>query len=180
MPTGEFLALAEVWNGSGWTVLSTPNPTVGANQLLRVSCATTTSCVAIGAGGSGSPPFFEQWNGQKWALTPGLVAKSLFPLISDVSCSSPASCLAIGNDYPRNIQQPLAEYWNGRAWKVVSVPVPRGAHGGSFNAVSCMGKGGCIATGTYLTAGGANDGLAESWSGGRWSLLPGPLAPGGS
>jgi hypothetical protein len=43
--------LAEQWNGSAWTIQSTPNPT-GSNQneLYAVSCASSTTCTAVGAG----------------------------------------------------------------------------------------------------------------------------------
>jgi hypothetical protein len=39
--------LIESWNGSKWSVVSSPNP-AGVPQLLAVSCATTTSCAAAG------------------------------------------------------------------------------------------------------------------------------------
>jgi len=41
--------LIERWNGTNWTIISSPNPT-GLGTLNSVSCPTTTSCVAVGAG----------------------------------------------------------------------------------------------------------------------------------
>ena len=51
--------LAEVWNGTAWKVQSTPNAEIGGfNELLGVSCATGSTCTAVGdsQGDSGSAP----------------------------------------------------------------------------------------------------------------------------
>jgi hypothetical protein len=49
-------ALAESWNGSGWTIESTPNPSgEEAGNLLSISCPSATDCTATGAW-SGSNP----------------------------------------------------------------------------------------------------------------------------
>jgi hypothetical protein len=47
---GSVVTLAERWFGNAWRVQPTPNP-IGATQsnLAAVSCATTTTCVAVGS-----------------------------------------------------------------------------------------------------------------------------------
>jgi hypothetical protein len=40
--------LIESWNGSKWSIVPSPNQGGGQNQLLAVSCVTTTSCAAVG------------------------------------------------------------------------------------------------------------------------------------
>jgi len=56
--------LAEQWNGSAWTLV--PTPTKGAHSLLgRVSCPSTTACMAVGESGNSSgtstSTLAEQW-----------------------------------------------------------------------------------------------------------------------
>jgi hypothetical protein len=46
--TGSIITLAEVWNGSTWTLQSTPNPAATASFLAAVSCTSSTSCSAVG------------------------------------------------------------------------------------------------------------------------------------
>ena len=44
----ETYTLAEYWNGTSWTIQSTPNPYIGGNFLLSVSCVSSTACEATG------------------------------------------------------------------------------------------------------------------------------------
>jgi hypothetical protein len=71
--TGESqFTLAESWNGTGWKLLNTPNPS-GSSQaeLLGVSCTSPSGCMAVG-GFVGSldnmPTLAERWNGTHWAI----------------------------------------------------------------------------------------------------------------
>jgi hypothetical protein len=65
--------LTQQWNGSGWTPLTTPNPAgAAASQLVSVSCASPTSCVAVGdyelASTGETKPLTETWNGSTWSI----------------------------------------------------------------------------------------------------------------
>ena len=43
------LVLAEAWNGTSWTIQSSPSPPSGfASSLLGVSCYSTSDCTAVG------------------------------------------------------------------------------------------------------------------------------------
>jgi hypothetical protein len=97
-------ALAERWNGKAWRVQATPNPTgLGSTYfsaaLVGVSCASATSCTAVGAYSPGGTNAYyaEVWNGTGWKLqtTPkptGMTNGSL----TGVSCI-PDRCAAVGN-----------------------------------------------------------------------------------
>jgi hypothetical protein len=41
--------LAEVWNGTAWSIQDTPNPAASNNELGAVSCVTAGPCVAVGS-----------------------------------------------------------------------------------------------------------------------------------
>jgi hypothetical protein len=94
---GEKFALAYRFNGtSTWTLQSTPNPPGStASNFQDVSCATETSCTAVGSGGS-TKTLAEAWNGTSWSIqgtpTPsGATFSSLF----GVSCRS-TTCMGVG------------------------------------------------------------------------------------
>jgi hypothetical protein len=82
-----------------------------------------------------------------------------------VSCPAVAECVAVG--FNQNADQgrggPLAEIWNGRAWKGATLPLPAGGTSGKLVAVSCATKTKCVAVGGY--SGGL---LAEIWNGKAW------------
>ena len=56
------VTLAERWNGTRWSIQTTPNPAGGSNSMLNgVSCASATACTAVG--GSSNGTLAEGWNG---------------------------------------------------------------------------------------------------------------------
>jgi hypothetical protein len=93
--------LAERWNGTNWTVQSTPNPATAANaRLYGVSCKSATSCTAVGywANASGSEfTLAERWNGTNWVVqsTPNVAGAAWNDLYA-VGCSSALACTAVG------------------------------------------------------------------------------------
>ena len=66
-----FQTLVESWNGSAWSIVSSPNPTSlpGAygDSLHAVSCTSSTACVAVGADNAVSShnvvTLIESWDG---------------------------------------------------------------------------------------------------------------------
>jgi hypothetical protein len=69
--TGTQLTLAERWNGTTWTVQSTPNPDGTNFNLAGVACTSSDACTAVGsytnAQGS-SATLVERWNGRSWTI----------------------------------------------------------------------------------------------------------------
>jgi len=58
--------LAERWNGTTWSIQPTPNPTgAQGSGLGGVSCASATTCTAVGGSGNGTTgvTLAERWNG---------------------------------------------------------------------------------------------------------------------
>ena len=95
--------------------------------------------------------------------------------LDGVSCVRADDCMAVGiggNAFP------LAETWNGRAWRTVPVTVPPGATAGALRGVSCTAKARCVAVGYYDTGPGRQFALAEAWNGAAWTPAQ-PPAPGG-
>jgi hypothetical protein len=115
---GAGLAVAERWDGSTWTLQTTPTPSGATSSLSGVSCTSATICTAVGTytNSSGTElPLAERWDGSTWTLqttpTPtGATSSSL----SGVSCTSATICTAVGT-YTNNagIQLALAERYAG-------------------------------------------------------------------
>jgi hypothetical protein len=55
---GAFQTVAEAWDGTSWTLRSTPNPSTSRDLLLGASCGASQTCMAVGQtenqGGVGS------------------------------------------------------------------------------------------------------------------------------
>jgi hypothetical protein len=96
--TGPDRTLAQTWNGSTWTVATTPNRTPLADSLEAVSCAGSARCVAAGYYGNESAhgrTLIESWSGPKWSIVaspdPGVDNQLL-----GVACTAATSCRAAG------------------------------------------------------------------------------------
>jgi hypothetical protein len=61
--------LAEQWNGTTWTVVTTPSP-AALSALVSVSCSSPVHCVAVGVSGATAAgaisPLTEVWDGTTW------------------------------------------------------------------------------------------------------------------
>jgi hypothetical protein len=162
-------AYAERWNGSSWTIQSTPTPGVFSG-LNGVSCPTTTTCVAVGYwdGGIGTKgvPLAEQWNGSTWSSTGAVLpAGAEGGETAYVSCASTTVCEAVGQDYQPPNDVTLAERWDGSSWTVQNSPNPSGASASFFEGIACVNTTTCVGTGASFLTGGGNGAFAESYSG---------------
>jgi len=155
---------------TGWSVVASPNAGAGSNVLQGVSCASATSCVAVGhstSSGGNWHTLVESWSGTKWSVvhSPNGGGVNGMDTLTGVSCASATSCKAVGNI---GSQQQLIESWNGIAWSIDRSP--KAASGYVLSSVSCASTTSCKAVGS------SNQGTAaiESWNGKQWSLGTSP------
>jgi hypothetical protein len=117
---GGSLPLAELWNGSGWTIEPTPNRGYGS-KLQDVSCTSSQWCMAVGTYAGGY--LAEEWNGTTWSIVP-LPSPAGGPTnvgLSGVSCYTNTQCLAVGE----TTSGAFAEVWSGDVspvWRLVNPP----------------------------------------------------------
>ena len=167
--------LAERWNGTEWSIQSTPNPSGAKESYLHgVSCSSSTACTAVGHYKNSAGVYVtlaERWNGTEWIIqsTPNpSEAKEAF--LEDVSCSSSTTCTAVGFYVSgKDVPSTLAEQWNGTEWSVQSTPNPTGATQSEFRGMSCSSSTACTAVGWYKSGSGYAA-LAERWNGTEWSI----------
>jgi DNA-binding beta-propeller fold protein YncE len=159
--------LAERWNGTSWSVMSTPNVGgIAASELYSVSCASASDCWATGRSsnltGGMVAALAEHWNGTGWSInSPSSLASSL----SDVSCASSSSCVATTSKL-------TMVRWNGSTWSQETAATPEGAikNTTALSVVSCTSSSACIATGYYWDMLTVKRQVAEGWNGSKWSV----------
>jgi hypothetical protein len=95
--------LAEVWNGSAWSIQTTPDPSGAQRSGLTggVSCTSASGCTAVGdyIDSSGvQHALAEAWNGTSWSIqtTPD-PSGGQFPDLSGVTCTTANGCTAVGD-----------------------------------------------------------------------------------
>jgi hypothetical protein len=174
------VTLAERYNGSAWSVQTTVDgtPTGEDVELSGVSCASASSCMAVGHYGTGT--FAESWNGTSWS-SPSVpdISGATEERLQDVSCFSSGSCMTVGW-YKESTawKKAMAVRWNGSAWSLSTVSSPSEALGNvSLQDIACPSSTSCIAVGSYGTEKSATAGedakaktLVESWNGTSWSV----------
>jgi len=142
------LELAEVWNGTTWSVEPTPG-TNGTRILNSVSCTAPAGCAAVGYRGGG--PLAETWNGTTWtARTPPSPKNSADVFLFGVSCVAASDCTAVGEYSLTNtgFGATLAEVWDGTAWHLQQTVGPSNTEIVGLTGVSCMPGGACTAVGS--------------------------------
>src|SRR5579884_2819170 len=158
-------------SGSGWSIVPSPSPNRGTNELAGVSCVSATDCTAVG-GADFSGTLVQHWNGTAWSTVPSPSPSKRDGLFG-VSCVSATDCTAVGGREAKN-SATLVEHWNGSAWSLVPSPTPAG--GAMLTAVSCASATACMAVGTVwgVTHGSTfpKAPLGEQWNGVKWSITP--------
>jgi hypothetical protein len=175
------LPLVERWDGSTWKARAITMPASdSAGPLTGISCASPTSCTAVGylGGGTGDlAPAVLHWNGTKWTVQVAAVPSGATEggLLSAVSCPSPASCTVTGDSVDSTgLPTPLVEQWNGRTWTIETIqPAPSTETG--LSGVSCTSASSCMVIGGYRSGTTGTLPLAEQWNGHTWAITATPL-----
>ena len=179
-PTGPFFTLAEEWDGTGWSVMATVNPNDVQNGFSGVSCESLDFCLAVGVQRvSTVDTLAEEWDGTSWSLMttldPGTTATAFGKVSCETEDSSQEFCVAVGaEDLSENVQDTLAEEWDGTSWSLMTTPTPSGRDPG-FNGVSCPSPSFCLAVGGVILPSGA---ISEEWDGTSWTLQTVPITGG--
>ncbi len=173
---GKHITLAERWNGTAWSIQSTPTEG-NDSDLVSVSCASASECVASGLHLSGSPvkhlPLVESWNGKEWKVltTATLPKEDEQSWLESVSCPSAKDCTAVGSVHTKLYILPLVETYNGSTWTVQSTPTLENSLEARLSGVSCSATSACTAVGWYDNATEKGDrALVERYNGTSWQL----------
>ncbi len=91
--------LAEHWNGTSWSIVPTPNPSSGNNDLNGVAAIATNDVWAVGdffaANFTTFSIFVEHWDGSNWIETT-ITSPSSISLLLGVTAISSTNVWAVG------------------------------------------------------------------------------------
>ncbi len=166
--------LAEHWNGSAWSIVTTPNPSPDtANQLFGVACVSASDCWAVGVDDGPNLTLAEHWNGSAWSIVTTPNPSTSVNNLSAVACTGTSDCWAVGFAGAGLLVNTLAEHWNGSAWSTVTTPNPSSSGFTTLDGVVCVSASDCWAVGE---SGSYTSTLAEQWNGNNWSIVTTPNA----
>ena len=155
---GPSQTLIEQWNGTSWSIISSPSPGSFSNILSGVTAISASDVWAVGAYNAGTPAdqtLIEQWNGSSWSVVTS-------PNVGSGSNDLYAVTALSGNDIwaagsylnSSGVLQTLTEQWNGSNWNVVP-SANKGAHFNELFGVSGISRTGVIwAVGDYTLKNG--------------------------
>jgi hypothetical protein len=176
---GSSAPLAELWNGTSWSVLRGAAGPGSHGGLDGISCSSAAACMAVGGGlmpsGETSEPA-ELWNGSSWTVEPlpGFTSHgTALPVasLSGVSCVPSGVCDAVGyhSTYGDQGSEVVTAEWSGSAWSDQEEPASTHTNA-LLLALSCPAVTACEAVGSE----------AESWNGTVWSAQSLALPAGAS
>lgn len=169
------VTLIEHWNGTDWSVVSSPNADANQqNNLSAVTCNSTSDCWAVGLYGTSlNHTLIEHWNGTAWSVVSSPnTSQTLGNYLTGIACMSPMDCWAVGSAFNTgSTTQTLIERWNGSSWAIVSSPNTSSTMSNGLSAVTCSSSSNCIAVGNYNT-GTFSQTLAVKWNGTFWFIIP--------
>ena len=170
--------LIEHWNGTQWSIASSPNPGSNYNKLNEVAAVSANDIWAVGEfvnGNTGPKTLIEHWNGTQWSVVqspaPGVRGSSL----SGVAAVSANDVWASGGSYTNSASPTLIEHWNGTQWSVVKSPNPPHTTNNTLVGIAMVSHSDIWAVG-YSTANNTGIGatLIEHWNGTKWSIIKSP------
>lgn len=127
--------LIEHWNGSAWSIVSSPNIGTESNNLTGITAVSKNDLWTVGSYTDAdmglSETLIEQWNGATWSVVASPNPGVGMNYLTSVSAVSANKIWAVGSAFSSNslTSQTLIEYWNGSTWSVVNSSGP----GSSYN-----------------------------------------------
>ncbi len=190
-------SLAEHWDGSDWTIVTSPATDQAFDQLNSVSCVGSENCWAVGSAGpeqihpnflpiypaaAGDQGLIEHWDGSAWSVVPSFSPTAPDGgYLSAVTCVASSNCWASGSitNGSGSAGSTLTENWNGSVWAIIPSPDAPGPGGDIFSGITCLGASRCWAVGSSGVSGNGGGGFnprsfIEYWDGTAWSIQPSP------
>jgi hypothetical protein len=166
-----FRTLIEHWNGSRWSVVTSPNSGTGENTL---GAAVALSASDIWAVGYRNNPghrrtLTEHYDGSTWKIVASPSVGSGDSFLFGDAVDPAGTVWAVGTD-PVSYSQTLAMTRTPAGWSVTHTANP--GDGDRFlQAVAAPAAGRALAVGSYLKGSGGRT-LAERWTGSAWVVVP--------
>ena len=168
-------AFVEHWDGSKWSVVSTPLIPKALNVTLSsVAVISANGVWAAGKYEDSAGTIFtliEHWNGIQWSIVSSPNVGSLGSAFSGVAVISVNDVWAVGTYKTSSTTfATLTEHRDGTRWRVVPSPNIGSAN---LTAVTAIATNDVWSVGVYSQNNSANT-LTEHWDGTQWSIVSSP------
>jgi hypothetical protein len=126
-------AAIEHWDGTSWSIVTSPNPNPGgASTLQGIAAISANDIWAVGAIGatSGVPSEFtltEHWDGTSWSIIPSPSPAANQNQLFAVTALSDGTVVAVGHQEDANTDQPLILQNAASAPQAAAAPAPLAA-----------------------------------------------------
>jgi hypothetical protein len=169
---GNISTLIEHWDGSQWSVVSSPNLGPKNNELYSVTAISTNDVWAVG---SYSPKkdmvgLIEHWDGAAWSVVPAQKPIKQGFILNAITAVSATNLWAVGRRFGTSGNQTIIEHWSGTAWRIVASPNPN-AQDDILEGVTAVSSSNVWAVGEQNFTSAT---LIEHWNGSAWSVVPSP------
>jgi hypothetical protein len=170
------------WNGSAWSVISSPDPSTGANYLYGVAAISASDVWAVGAYDNGdlNQTLILHWNGSAWSVVASPNGLSSDNRLYGITAVSANDVWAVGYYYTRSVDRTLMEHWNGDTWSVVSSP-----NSGTSDRLNTLYGVAAVSASDVWAVGysyyysepyrrSGDQTVTLNWNGNSWSVVPSP------
>jgi hypothetical protein len=168
-----WLTLIEHWNGSAWSVLSSPSPGAAENYLYGVAFVSATDAWAVGFQSNTTnfySPLTLRWNGTQWSVVSSPPPPFSLAGLRGVVVVSPNEVWAVGAQVDLALTlRTYAIRWNGSSWSEVSTP---GTGGCALTSVAIASPSNLWAAGVCQSTNYQT--LILRYNGSTWSAVPSP------
>ena len=172
-------SLTQRWNGTSWTIVSSPNPGTLSNSLLGVAAAGPNDIWAVGwkNSGNGLRSLLLHYDGTGW--TEGAAVPKVGTgdnVLTDISAVSNDDVWATGYYVDGTQYKTLTLHYNGTTW--THVPSPNGADGTNIlMGVDASSPTDAWAVGfEYRAALDHYVASTQQWNGSGWSAFPSAIS----
>lgn len=165
----KFYTFAEQWNGTSWSIVSTPAPKV--SSFSGLAAISSGDIWAVGYSGGGKPnvsTLTQHWNGTAWSIVTSPNVGTISQL-NGVTAVSTNDVWAVGQSGGTNA---LIENWSGTKWSISSNP-GGSMNGTVLNSVTALSASNVWAVG-QTTNSGVKQTFIENWNGTQWSIVSSP------
>jgi hypothetical protein len=171
-----------MWNGTHWTVQTSPNPGADVDRLNGVAAVSNTSAWAVGAkrtnaAGPTLHNLILKWDGHTWSAVSGPNLGTDDSELHAVAAGSSTSAWAVGGRFNGSVGRPELLRFSGGQSRLATLPTV--GKSGELYGVSGVSATRAVAVGGF-SAGGINRTLAFSDASGSWVHQPTPVYPDGS
>lgn len=169
-----YQTLIEHWNGTSWSIASSPNPGTASNMLNAVAAVSTNNVWAVGdyaSSGTGNNTLVEHWNGSQWSVVASPNPANINDMLNGITALSATNIWAAGS--ANYFNQTLIEHWDGTQWNIVPT-LNKGLGNNALNGITSDPATGAVwSVGTYQSNSESRT-LVEFWNGIKWEIINSP------